>query len=59
MMFLRDGRIGVYSNTVERSMCPIATQLMFSDSEGGVGSQAIPASLVNTEELHELDLSPI
>src|SRR4029077_7936404 len=57
-LFLRDGRIEVDSNTVERSMRPIAMgrrNSLFSGSEGGAESWAILASLVNTAKLHELD----
>ncbi|MHC2564626.1 hypothetical protein ACVIVD_006661 [Bradyrhizobium liaoningense] len=57
-LFLRDGRVEVDSNTVERSMRPIAMgrrNSLFSGSEGGAESWAILASLVNTAKLHELD----
>ncbi|MEY9590589.1 transposase [Bradyrhizobium yuanmingense] len=57
-LFLRDGRIEVDSNTVERSMRPIAMgrrNSLFSGSEGGAESWAILASIVNTAKLHELD----
>ncbi|WP_456678824.1 IS66 family transposase [Bradyrhizobium sp. LM6.9] len=58
-LFLRDGRIEVDSNTVERSMRPIAigrrNSLFSSGSEGGAESWAILASIVNTAKLHELD----
>jgi len=56
--FLRDGRVEIDSNTVERSMRPIAMgrrNSLFSGSEGGAESWAILASLVNTAKLHELD----
>jgi transposase len=55
---LRDGRVEVDSNTVERSMRPIAMgrrNSLFSGSEGGAESWAILASLINTAKLHELD----
>ena len=57
-LFLDDGRVEVDSNTVERSMRPIAMgrrNSLFSGSEGGAESWAILASLVNTAKLHELD----
>jgi hypothetical protein len=57
-LFLRDGRVEVDSNTVERSMRPIAMgrrNSLFSGSEGCAESWAILASLVNTAKLHELD----
>jgi transposase len=57
-LFLSDGRIEVDTNTVERSMRPIAMgrrNSLFSGSEGGAESWAILASLVNTAKLHELD----
>jgi transposase len=57
-LFLRDGRVEVDTNTVERSMRPIAMgrrNSLFSGSEGGAESWAILASLVNTAKLHELD----
>ena len=50
-LFLDDGRVEVDSNTVERSMRPIAMgrrNSLFSGSEGGAESWAILASLVNT-----------
>ena len=57
-LFLSDGRVEVDSNTVERSMGPIAMgrrNSLFSGSEGGAESWAILASLVNTAKLHDLD----
>src|SRR5437879_13885570 len=56
-LFLRDGRGEVDSNSVERSMRPIAVgrrNSLFSGSEGGAESCAILASPVNTAKLHEL-----
>ena len=58
MLFLSDGRVEVDSNTVERSMRPIAMgrrNSLFSGSEGGAESWAILSSIVNTAKLHELD----
>src|ERR1700688_2605816 len=57
-LLLSDGRVEVDSNTVERSMRPIAMgrrNSLFSGSEGGAESWAILASLVNTAKLHDLD----
>jgi transposase len=57
-LFLRDGRVEVDSNTVERSMRPIALgrrNSLFSGSEGGAESWAILASLVSTAKLLDLD----
>jgi hypothetical protein len=57
-LFLSDGRVEVDTNTVERSMRPIAMgrrNSLFSGSEGGAESWAILASLINTAKLHELD----
>jgi transposase len=57
-LFLSDGRVEVDSNTVERSMRPIAMgrrNSLFSGSEGGAESWAILSSLVNTAKLHDLD----
>ena len=57
-MFLSDGRVEVDSNTVERSMRPIAMgrrNSLFSGSEGGAESWAILASVVNTAKLNGLD----
>src|SRR5207249_2500871 len=54
-LFLSDGRVEVDTNTVERSMRPIAMgrrNSLFSGSEGGAESWAILASLVNTAKLH-------
>ena len=57
-LFLNDGRVEVDSNTVERSMRPIAMgrrNSLFSGSEGGAESWAILSSILNTAKLHELD----
>jgi hypothetical protein len=57
-LFLRDGRVEVDSNTVERSMRPIAMgrrNSLFSGSEGGAENWAILASIVNTAKLQDLD----
>jgi transposase len=57
-LFLSDGRVEVDSNTVERSMRPIALgrrNSLFSGSEGGAESWAILASLLNTAKLNDVD----
>src|SRR5207237_5885023 len=57
-LFLSDGRVEVDTNTVERSMRPIAMgrrNSLFSGNEGGAESWAILASLVNTAKLNDLD----
>ena len=57
-LFLSDGRVEVDSNTVERSMRPIAMgrrNSLFSGNEGGAQSWAILASLVNTAKLNNVD----
>jgi transposase len=57
-VFLTDGRVEVDSNTVERSMRPIALgrkNSLFSGSEGGAESWAILASVLNTAKLNGLD----
>ncbi|MGY4257817.1 hypothetical protein ACVI1L_004885 [Bradyrhizobium sp. USDA 4516] len=57
-LFLRDARVEVNSNTIERSMRPIAMgrrNSLFSGSEGCAEGWAILGSLVNTAKLHELD----
>jgi transposase len=57
-LFLGDGRVEVDTNTVERSMRPIAMgrrNSLFSGNEGGARSWAILASLVNTAKLNDID----
>jgi transposase len=56
--FLNDGRIEVDSNTVERSIRPIALgrkNSLFSGNDGGAESWAILASLLNTAKLNGVD----
>jgi transposase len=56
--FLDDGRIEVDSNTVERSMRPIALgrkNSLFAGNDGGAESWAILASLLNTAKLNGVD----
>ena len=58
VLVLSDGRVEVDSDTVERSMRPIAMgrrNSLFSGSEGGAESWPILSSMVNTAKLHELD----
>jgi transposase len=57
-LFLGDGRVEVDTNTVERSMRPIAMgrrNSLFSGNEGGARSWALLASLVNTAKLNDVD----
>ena len=57
-LFLSDGRVEVDSNTVERSMRPIAMgrrNSLFAGNEGGAQSWAILGSLVNTAKLNNVD----
>jgi transposase len=57
-LFLSDGRVEVDSNTVERSMRPIALgrrNSLFAGSEGGAESWAILASILATAKLNGLD----
>ncbi len=57
-LFLRDGRVEVDSNTVERSMRPIAMgrrNSLFSGSEGGAETWAILASIINSAKLQDID----
>ncbi|GAC1644842.1 MAG: hypothetical protein NVS4B4_20350 [Bradyrhizobium sp.] len=56
--FLGDGRLDIDSNTVERSMRPIALgrkNHLFAGSEGGAQTWAILASLINTAKLNGVD----
>ena len=57
-LFLEDGRIEVDTNTVERTMRPIALgrkNALFAGSESGARTWAILASLINTAKLNDLD----
>ena len=57
-LFLADGRIEVDTNTVERTMRPIALgrkNALFAGSENGARTWAILASLINTAKLNDLD----
>ncbi|WP_456734176.1 IS66 family transposase [Bradyrhizobium sp. USDA 3364] len=57
-LFLLDGRVEIYSNTVERSMRPIAMgrrNSSSSGSEGGAESRAILASMGNMAKLYVFD----
>lgn len=56
--FLDDGRIEVDTNTVERSMRPIAlgrSNALFAGSARGGRSWAVLASLINSAKLNDLD----
>ena len=58
ILFLSDGRVEVDTNTVERSMRPIALgrkNSLFAGNEGGAESWAIIASLVASAKLSGLD----
>ena len=53
--FLDDGRVGINSNTVERSMRPIALNrknALFAGSDEGAENWAMLASLIETCKLH-------
>src|SRR4051812_4463740 len=57
-LFLEDGRIEVDTNTMERTMRPIALgrkNALFAGSESGARTWAILASLINTAKLNDLD----
>ncbi|NPD70045.1 IS66 family transposase [Acetobacteraceae bacterium] len=57
-MFLRDGRVEVDNNTVERTIRPIALgrkNALFAGAASGGQSWAVLASLINTAKLHDLD----
>src|SRR3954447_4964713 len=57
-VFLEDGRIEVDTNTVERTMRPIALgrkNALFAGSQSGARTWAILASLINTAKLNDLD----
>jgi len=56
--FLDDGRIEIDSNTVERSIRPLALtrkNALFAGSDGGAESWAIVASLIETCKLNDVD----
>ena len=56
--FLDDGRIEIDSNTVERSIRPIALNrknALFAGSDGGGENWAVIASLVETCKLNSVD----
>jgi transposase len=59
-LFLEDGRLEVDSNTVERTIRPIALgrrNHMFAGDDGGAETWAILASLLQTARLNDLDPS--
>ena len=56
--FLDDGRIEIDSNTVERSIRPLALtrkNALFAGSDGGAESWAVIASLVESGKLNDVD----
>jgi hypothetical protein len=56
--FLDDGRIEIDSNTVERSIRPIALtrkNALFAGSDGGAESWSVIASLIETCKLNDVD----
>ena len=56
--FLDDGRIEIDSNTVERSIRPLALtrkNALFAGSDGGAESWAVVASLIETCKLNDVD----
>jgi hypothetical protein len=56
--FLDDGRLEVDSNTVERTMRPIALgrrNHLFAGDDGGAETWAILASLLTTARLNDID----
>jgi hypothetical protein len=57
-LFLDDGRIELDTNTVERSMRPLALtrkNALFAGSDGGAEHWAVIASLVETCKLNEVE----
>jgi len=59
-LFLEDGRLEVDSNTVERTIRPIALgrrNQLFAGDDGGAETWAILASLLQTARLNDLDPS--
>ena len=58
MRFLDDGRIEIDSNTVERSMRPVALNrknALFAGSDHGAENWAMLASLIETCKLHRVN----
>jgi transposase len=57
-LFLEDGRVELDTNTIERSIRPIALgrkNSLFAGSDGGARHWAIAASLINTAKLHAVE----
>lgn len=57
-LFLEDGRVGIDSNTVERTIRPIklgAKNHLFAGSDGGAESWAVIASLIQTANFNEIE----
>jgi transposase len=58
LRFLDDGRIEIDSNTVERSMRPVALNrknALFAGSDDGAENWAMLASLIETGKLHGIN----
>jgi transposase len=56
--FLDDGRVEIDSNTIERSIRPLALarkSALFAGSDGGAESWAVIASLIETCKLNDVD----
>jgi transposase len=56
--FIDDGRIEIDSNTVERTMRPVALtrkNALFADSDEGAENWAMLASLIETCKLHRVN----
>jgi transposase len=57
-LFLKDGRVEIDSNTVERTIRPIklgAKNHLFAGSDGGAESWAVIASLIQTAKLNDVE----
>jgi len=57
-VFLKDGRVEIDSNTVERTIRPIklgAKNHLFAGSDGGAESWAVIASLIQTAKLNDVE----
>ena len=57
-LFLEDGRVEIDSNTVERSMRPLALTrkyALFAGSDGGAEHWAVIASLIETCKLNDIE----
>ena len=57
-LFLKNGRVEMDSNTVERTIRPIALNRkipLFADSDDGGDTRAVIASLIETAKLNTVD----